>query len=70
MLYAEQKSLDSFSADVIVMHNVFEFFTEDQNLDKMWSFVIGALRRPGTQLVTCPSLENSLQPIGVSCREI
>lgn len=52
--------------DVIFMNNVFEFFTQPDDLLKMWKFMIGSIRKPGQIIVTCPSLEESVDLLGLS----
>nr|CAB3238974.1 dnaJ homolog subfamily C member 4-like [Phallusia mammillata] len=53
------------TGDVIILHNVFEFFTEASKLEQMWTFVSQTLRRSGQLILTCPSLEESLSSIGM-----
>ena len=48
------------------MNNVFEFFTKPDDLTKMWKFVMMNIRKSGQIIVACPSLEESVDPLGVS----
>lgn len=48
------------SADVVILHNVFEFFVPPEELSTMWKFLRNALRK-GCRVVTCPSIEHSLK---------
>jgi hypothetical protein len=52
-------------ADVVIMHNVFEWFASRDEQLALWSFVAATLRRPGVRLVTVPPLETSLADAGV-----
>ncbi|XP_077477290.1 uncharacterized protein LOC144089916 [Stigmatopora argus] len=51
------------NADVVVMNNVFEYFMEVEQQIRAWRFIMQTLRKPGTLLVTVPSLHDSLQPL-------
>lgn len=46
-------------ANVVVLHNVFQFFLEKKEAADAWSILMGALS-PGTLLVTCPPIEEQL----------
>jgi len=46
-------------ANVVVLHNVFQFFLEKKEAANAWSTVMRALS-PGTLLVTCPPIEDQL----------
>ncbi|XP_077991809.1 uncharacterized protein LOC144446014 [Glandiceps talaboti] len=48
-------------ADVIVLNNVFEFFSSTAVQSQSWKFLGGNLQKTGCILVTVPSLEESLQ---------
>ncbi|XP_061676492.1 uncharacterized protein zgc:109986 [Syngnathoides biaculeatus] len=54
------------TADVLVMNNVFEYFMEPGEQVRAWRFIMQAFRKPGSLLVTVPSLEDSLQPLQVA----
>ncbi|XP_072031479.1 uncharacterized protein [Amphiura filiformis] len=47
--------------DVIVLHNVFEFFAAEEVQIKIWKFLREVLQTKGMLLVTVPSLAESLQ---------
>jgi chemotaxis methyl-accepting protein methylase len=53
-------------ADVIVLNNVFEFFTPGDKLEQMWQFLRKAIKKKGTKLVTIPSIKESLKRAKVS----
>ena len=46
-------------ANVVVLHNVFQFFLEKKEAANAWSTLMRALR-PGAFLVTCPPVEDQL----------
>jgi len=48
------------------MNNVFEFFADQERVKVLWQFIINALKGSNKLLVTIPSLQESLEPIGVS----
>lgn len=53
------------TADVVVLNNVFEWFSDHQELKKLWDFVSSAISKKGCIVVTCPSIEESLAQAGV-----
>ncbi|XP_064622893.1 uncharacterized protein LOC135485089 isoform X1 [Lineus longissimus] len=52
-------------ADVVILHNVFEFFVPLQDQAKIWNFLHRSIRKSGTILVVTPGLEESQQYIEV-----
>ncbi|KAM6181918.1 uncharacterized protein O8D03_000377 [Erethizon dorsatum] len=48
------------SADVVIMNNVFEYFLNETEQASAWEYISRNLRKPGSLLVTVPSLEDSL----------
>ncbi|KAK6187731.1 hypothetical protein SNE40_005690 [Patella caerulea] len=44
-------------SDVIVFHNVFDFFLPISEQERMWRFVRNTFRRKGTIIISIPSLE-------------
>jgi len=52
-------------ADVVVLNNVFEWFSDQQELRNLWEFVSKAISKKGAIVVTCPSIEESLEHAGV-----
>ncbi|XP_022107502.1 uncharacterized protein LOC110988376 isoform X2 [Acanthaster planci] len=53
-------------ADVIIMHNVFEFFAPPEAQVSVWKFLRKTLRKAGSLLVTVPSLEKSMEALQLS----
>jgi len=54
------KQLETISkANVVVLHNVFQFFLEKQEAADAWASLMRALA-PGTTVVTCPPIEEQL----------
>ncbi|KAH3853372.1 uncharacterized protein LOC127875258 [Dreissena polymorpha] len=51
------------SADVIVLNNVFEFFSSVEVQLRIWQFLFETVRKKDTVLVTVPSIEESLSNI-------
>uniref|UniRef100_A0A1A8J7G7 Methyltransferase type 11 domain-containing protein n=1 Tax=Nothobranchius kuhntae TaxID=321403 RepID=A0A1A8J7G7_NOTKU len=51
------------SADVLVMNNVFEYFMESSEQVRSWKFIMQNFRRPGSLLVSVPSLQESLNAL-------
>ena len=58
--------INILTGDVIFMNNVFEFFTKPEDLKKMWKFVLSSICKPGQIIIACPSLEESVDELGVS----
>ena len=52
------------SSDVIVMHNVFEFFVPPDVQEELWLFLRRTIKT-GALLVTMPPLEESLSTLNV-----
>eukprot|EP00730_Choanoeca_flexa_P007650 TRINITY_DN12368_c0_g1_i10.p2 TRINITY_DN12368_c0_g1~~TRINITY_DN12368_c0_g1_i10.p2 ORF type:complete len:331 (+),score=57.89 TRINITY_DN12368_c0_g1_i10:2454-3446(+) len=52
-------------ADIIIMHNVFEFFGDEGYRLRMWQGMKALLTKTGALLITCPSLEVSLMDAGL-----
>ena len=54
-------------ADVVILNNVFEFFVSDEDGAQAacWKFLRTNLR-PGTMIVSCPSIEKSLAKVQVN----
>ncbi|XP_018422551.1 PREDICTED: uncharacterized protein LOC108795757 [Nanorana parkeri] len=50
-------------ADVVVLHNVFEYFLDKEEQIKAWIFIMENLRKTGSLIVTVPSLEESLDKL-------
>ncbi|XP_004637173.1 uncharacterized protein LOC101582085 [Octodon degus] len=48
------------NADVVIMNNVFEYFLNETEQASAWEYISHNLRKPGSLLVTVPSLEDSL----------
>lgn len=48
------------SGDIIVLNNVFEWFTEKEQLRNLWDFVTKNVTKKGAIVVTVPSIEESL----------
>jgi len=49
------------TADVIVLHNVFECFVPQKELKEMWRFMMSACTKRGSKIVAIPALEQSLR---------
>jgi len=49
--------------DVVVMNNVFEYFTSPQDIATMWKFIMTSLCRPNQIIVTYPSLQESFETV-------
>jgi len=47
------------AADVVILNNVFEFFAPPEVQRQLW-LILRRLIKPGTLVLTCPSLEDSL----------
>ncbi|XP_055954757.1 uncharacterized protein LOC126809738 [Patella vulgata] len=45
-------------SDIIVFHNVFDFFLPISDQERMWRFVRNTFRRKGTIIISIPSLED------------
>ncbi|XP_037098310.1 uncharacterized protein zgc:109986 [Syngnathus acus] len=52
-----------WTADVVVMNNVFEYFLEPDQQVRAWRFIMRTLRKQGSLLVTVPSLHDALHPL-------
>ncbi len=63
---SEQGQLQLREADVVVLHNVFEFFGDSQAVERCWTTVRECVSRKGQRLVTVPSLEEAIQKIDVA----
>jgi hypothetical protein len=50
-------------ADVVVLHNVFEFFGDVAEVERCWAAVRAAVCRRGQRLLVIPSLPESLQAV-------
>ncbi|XP_040189172.1 uncharacterized protein LOC120920870 isoform X2 [Rana temporaria] len=50
-------------ADVVVLHNVFEYFLDKEKQIKAWTFVMENVRKTGSLIVAVPSLEESLDKL-------
>ncbi|XP_071963343.1 uncharacterized protein [Antedon mediterranea] len=50
-------------ADVVVMHNVFEFFANIEQQIKIWRFLSKSIRKKGTLIVTIPSIDEMTQSL-------
>lgn len=48
------------NADVVIMNNVFEYFLKETEQASTWEYISHNLRKPGSLLVTVPSLEDTL----------
>jgi tRNA A58 N-methylase Trm61 len=48
------------SADIVILNNVFEWFTTQEELRNMWAFIVKSINKKGTIIVTSPSIEESL----------
>jgi len=45
-------------ADVVILHNVFDFFESIEEQQKLWPFLRNAIRKTGTLIVASPQLED------------
>ena len=54
------------AADVVVLHNVFEFFGDVAKVDRCWKTVRGSVSRRGQRLLAVPSLDETLGTMAVS----
>jgi hypothetical protein len=52
-------------ADVLIMHNVFQFFADEKKLETLWKFVKENARKKGCKIVAIPSIQKSLQEASV-----
>lgn len=50
-------------ADVVVLHNVFEYFLDKEKQIKAWTIVMENVRKTGSLVVAVPSLEESLDKL-------
>ncbi|XP_071792578.1 uncharacterized protein [Asterias amurensis] len=53
-------------ADVVVMHNVFEFFAPSETQISIWKFLRETLKKKGCHLITLPSLAKSMETLKLS----
>lgn len=53
------------TADVVVLNNVFEWFSDPSELSNLWNFVTKNINKKGTIVVTIPSIEESLKNAAV-----
>ncbi|XP_076442982.1 uncharacterized protein LOC143281619 [Babylonia areolata] len=53
------------SSDVVIMNNVFEFFLTKELQERMWRALSEALKKPGIIVITVPSIEESLENLGI-----
>lgn len=58
------------AADVVVLHNVFEFFGDTATVDRCWKAVRSSVVRRGQRLIIVPSLEDTLQTMAVSVANV
>ena len=59
------------TADVVIFNNVFEFFTNcREKQEVLWSFVRKTCVKPGTIIVTIPSLQNMFDNAGIGSIDI
>ncbi|EGD72754.1 hypothetical protein PTSG_04484 [Salpingoeca rosetta] len=52
-------------ADLVVLHNVFEFFGDKAYSQELWLTVLQALTRSNTFILSVPAIEESLDTIGL-----
>ena len=52
--------------DIIIMNNVFEFFADVERVKLLWQFVFASLKGSSKLLISVPSVEESLESVGVS----
>jgi len=52
-------------ADVIVMHNVFDFFLAKDVVKRIWELLMTVVTNPGCRLVCSPSLETCFESVGL-----
>jgi hypothetical protein len=53
--------------DILIMHNVFEFFCSNKDHVAIWKKLkTELLRKKGLKLLCCPPIENSLQDAGIT----
>jgi len=45
-------------ADVVVLHNIFDFFETIEEQQKLWPFLRKSIRKPGTLIVSSPQLDD------------
>ena len=63
---SEQGQKQLREADVVVLHNVFEFFGDAAAIERCWTTVRACVSRKGQRLVTVPSLEEAIKKIDAS----
>ena len=54
------------ASDVVVLHNVFEWFSNEKDQLSIWKKIRQALSRPGQLLIVCPQLDESLLPLAAT----
>ena len=57
-------------ADVIVMHNVFDFFCDKEVVKQIWGFLMSAIHKTDCRLVCSPSLDTCLESAGMDSAAI
>ena len=57
------------SGDVVILNNVFEWFTSQEELRNMWAFIVKSITKKGTVIITSPSIEESLAHAQVRTRQ-
>eukprot|EP01061_Rhynchopus_euleeides_P005378 TRINITY_DN14636_c0_g1_i1.p1 TRINITY_DN14636_c0_g1~~TRINITY_DN14636_c0_g1_i1.p1 ORF type:complete len:351 (+),score=164.26 TRINITY_DN14636_c0_g1_i1:102-1055(+) len=64
-VFSEAGLAELAAADVLCLNNVFQFFAEEDAQRAAWSKLQGAVKK-GAVLITVPSLEESLELLGLS----
>ncbi|XP_069117025.1 uncharacterized protein [Argopecten irradians] len=54
--------------DVIIMNNVFEFFMDIKVQRQVWQTLYKHIKKPGTKLITVPSIEESLESLQLNLK--
>lgn len=60
----EQRTDLLAAADIIVLNNVFEFFSEPEEQIKMWKLIHDHVKKKAL-LVTCPALDVTMESLPV-----
>ncbi|CEP20162.1 hypothetical protein [Parasitella parasitica] len=67
----DMPELLSNEADIVIMNNVFQFFNELPTQQKIWKFMrTETKKKPGSLLVTLPSLQEQLKETGMSASKL
>lgn len=55
-------------SDVIILHNVFQFFLPIEDQKSLWEFLFSTIRSKETLIITNPSIEESMKPFKSSIK--